>query len=254
MLRLFLFFWLIFGAGLGAMMAEIAAEALMPDDEIEARSEAIKRDNLGITQEDFERKVVDAFSKERAMAHVIGTTAGALFFKEDGAKGADTASYRALEHNFIGFILRVGLKVFGKTALKTAAKTIGKKAITKTTVELEKQTAKKVVQETAKGTTKQTIKNSMSTSTKIAKEGGKHHGQLKEFLKQSPDQLKKTIKSFDKQIKQHQEWIKNPQKKVEQFSTFRKSHQENLIHHWKQDIARHKELKSIAEDILKGLI
>jgi filamentous hemagglutinin len=87
----------------------------------------------------------------------------------------------------------------------------------------------------------------------IAESGGKHAGQLKQFLKQTPEQLQKTMKSFDKQIAKHQGWIKDPASKVKNFNSLRPEHQQNLIHHWQQDMVRHQELKSIAEDVLKGL-
>lgn len=86
-----------------------------------------------------------------------------------------------------------------------------------------------------------------------ARAGGRHAGQLQQFLKQTPDQLRKTIGSFDKQIAKHQGWIRDPASKVKDWATLRPEHQQNLLHHWRQDIARHHELKSIAEDLLKGL-
>jgi hypothetical protein len=90
-------------------------------------------------------------------------------------------------------------------------------------------------------------------ATQIAQEGGRHAGQLQQFLKQTPDQLQRTIRSFDKQIAKHEGWIADPASKVPNFSQLRPEHQQNLIHHWKQDIARHQELRSTAQDVLKGL-
>jgi len=68
----------------------------------------------------------------------------------------------------------------------------------------------------------------------------------------SPE-LQKTIRSFDKQILKHEEWIKDPTSKVKNFNELRPEHQQNLLHHWQQDIVRHQELKSMAQDVLKGL-
>jgi uncharacterized protein RhaS with RHS repeats len=90
-------------------------------------------------------------------------------------------------------------------------------------------------------------------ATQIAQEGGRHAGQFQQFLKQTPDQLQRTIRSFDKQIAKHEGWIADPTSKVPNFSQLRPEHQQNLIHHWKQDIVRHQELRSIAQDVLKGL-
>jgi hypothetical protein len=90
-------------------------------------------------------------------------------------------------------------------------------------------------------------------ATQIAQEGGRHAGQLQQFPKQTPDQLQRTIRSFDKQIAKHEGWIADPSSKVQNFSQLRPEHQRNLLHHWGQDIARHQELRSIAQDVLKGL-
>ncbi|KEQ14093.1 hypothetical protein [Endozoicomonas numazuensis] len=94
--------------------------------------------------------------------------------------------------------------------------------------------------------------SSISAPTKVALEGGRHSGQLKQFMKQTPEQLRKTIQSFDRQIEKHQTWIKSPETKVKNFQELRPEHRSNLIHHWQQDIERHKELKAIAHDALKG--
>lgn len=91
------------------------------------------------------------------------------------------------------------------------------------------------------------------SATQIAQAGGRHAGQLAQFAKQTPDQLGKTINSFDKQIAKHEEFIANPTSHVPNFNELSTKHQGNLIHHWGQDIKRHQELKSIAEDVLKGL-
>jgi len=109
------------------------------------------------------------------------------------------------------------------------------------------------IDELAEAGTKAVIRTAPDIATKIAREGGKHAGQLKQFLKQTPEQLLKTIKSFNNQITKHEEWINNPTSKIVDFNELRPEHQQNLLHHWRQDIARHQELKAIAEDVLSGL-
>ena len=93
----------------------------------------------------------------------------------------------------------------------------------------------------------------LNQATRTALEGGKHAGQLKQFLKQSPKQLRKSIKSFDNQISKHEGWIKDPTSKIKNFNSLRPQQQQNLIHHWRQDVLRHQQLKAIAKDVLKGL-
>lgn len=90
-----------------------------------------------------------------------------------------------------------------------------------------------------------------SLATKIAEQGGKHSGQLTQLLKQTPEQLRKSIGSFENQISKHESWIRDPTSKVPDFCSLRPEHQQNLLYHWNQDVLRHQELRSIAQDVLR---
>jgi len=81
--------------------------------------------------------------------------------------------------------------------------------------------------------------NVAKSAFEIAQSGGRHAGQLKQFLKQTTEQLQSSIKSFNKQIAKHEEWIKDPTKKVENFYSLRSEHQKSLLKHWNEDISRH---------------
>jgi hypothetical protein len=83
----------------------------------------------------------------------------------------------------------------------------------------------------------------------IAKQGGRHSGQYKEFMKQTPKQLQKSIKSFDKQINKHKNWINNPASKVKNWDKLTLKHKQDLIYHWNEDIKRAQEFKEIASII-----
>jgi len=89
-------------------------------------------------------------------------------------------------------------------------------------------------------------------ATQIARQGGRLAGQLREFLKQTPGQLKRTVRSFDMQISKHEGWMADPSSKVSNFSQLSPEYQQNVLHHWGRDIARQQELRSIAQDVLKG--
>lgn len=86
---------------------------------------------------------------------------------------------------------------------------------------------------------------------KIAQEGGRHAGQLKQFLKQDATQLGRSIRKFDKNIAKHEKWITDPKSKIPEWNTFSAERQANTIHHWQQDIARARELQSIAKEVAK---
>ncbi|MGD8782764.1 MAG: RHS repeat-associated core domain-containing protein, partial [Ignavibacteria bacterium] len=86
----------------------------------------------------------------------------------------------------------------------------------------------------------------------IAQKGGRHAGQLRQFGKQTIKELQKSISSFGQNISKHEGWIKDPLSKVKNWNQLSKTHQESLIHHWKQDIQRSKELLEIAKEELKN--
>jgi hypothetical protein len=44
--------------------------------------------------------------------------------------------------------------------------------------------------------------------------GGRHSGQLRQFQNQTPNQLNKSMQSFEKNILKHEAWIQNPSNKV----------------------------------------
>jgi RHS repeat-associated protein len=85
----------------------------------------------------------------------------------------------------------------------------------------------------------------------VASSGGRHAGQLKQFLSWSPKQIQTSIRTFEKNIAKHEGYIANPTSKAPGWDTFTPQHQANLLHHWREDIARAKELKSLAEEVLR---
>jgi hypothetical protein len=85
---------------------------------------------------------------------------------------------------------------------------------------------------------------------KIALEGGKHSGFLKNYLAKSTSELKKGIASIERQISEHQAKIVNPSASIPGFSALDPRQQRALIESkWPSDIARQKEQL----EILRGL-
>jgi peptidoglycan hydrolase-like protein with peptidoglycan-binding domain len=86
----------------------------------------------------------------------------------------------------------------------------------------------------------------------VAKNGGKHSGFYKQYINKSPDQIRKAINSIDKQIAEHKDKIKNPEKYIPNFKNLDPRQQHALIHKkWPADIQRQKEQKEILEGILR---
>jgi len=77
-----------------------------------------------------------------------------------------------------------------------------------------------------------------------------------EQYKKLPDKnLEKAVTKHDKQINEHQGYLNDPVKRKEHvpnWDSLSSQHQENLLHHWQQDIKRHESYKAIAEGILRS--
>lgn len=99
-----------------------------------------------------------------------------------------------------------------------------------------------------KTSTKSIGKNAYLT----AKEGGKHSTWYKIYQNKPSKEIQKGIKSIKKEIIEHKEKIKNPEKHYPDFKNFDTRRQDNLINKkWPSDIKRQEEQKGILEGILK---
>lgn len=93
--------------------------------------------------------------------------------------------------------------------------------------------------------------NDTKGAFEVAQAGGRNSGQLTQFLKQTATQLGRSIRKFDKNVVKHENWIANPKSKIPEWDTFSAQRQANTIHHWKEDIARARELQTIAKGVAK---
>jgi len=89
-----------------------------------------------------------------------------------------------------------------------------------------------------------------NSAAKEAIKGGKYGGQYEEFMKQTPQGLQKSIKSLQKQIDIHEQLVKDPKIKVKEWDSLTSKHQDNAINHWKNDAARARVYKKMAEKAL----
>ncbi|KIE04805.1 hypothetical protein NF27_FR00010 [Candidatus Jidaibacter acanthamoeba] len=85
------------------------------------------------------------------------------------------------------------------------------------------------------------------------REGGKHQAWAKQYVDKPDIELERGIKSFEKQIKLHEDKIKNPEKYYPDFKKLDIREQEaNINKIWPRDIRKQQEQKRILEDILKN--
>jgi RHS repeat-associated protein len=61
-------------------------------------------------------------------------------------------------------------------------------------------------------------------------------------------QLERSIRSFDKLIEQHMNWIKNPVSKIKDWSSLSPLKQKNILFHWNEDVKRAQAYKIISEN------
>ncbi|SCL85070.1 minor capsid protein [Sporanaerobacter sp. PP17-6a] len=87
----------------------------------------------------------------------------------------------------------------------------------------------------------------------IAKSGGRHKGTYeKASIKYSDAQIKKSINSHQKQIDEHKDKIRNPEKYDKDWNNKSAIQQEGLIRKWSKDLKRNREEQIIFEKFLKG--
>lgn len=91
----------------------------------------------------------------------------------------------------------------------------------------------------------------MSDAYEVAKTGGKHYQWYKQQLDLGYRQLHKGIRSFEKQIMDHENWLRDPQSKVDDWEKRGAAYRDGLLKKWRQDIARHQEQISILQGVLK---
>ncbi|NJM12380.1 MAG: hypothetical protein HC889_11295 [Synechococcaceae cyanobacterium SM1_2_3] len=97
-----------------------------------------------------------------------------------------------------------------------------------------------------------TAGGTVSNAYEVAKiPSGKHYHWYKQQLNLGHRQLQQGIRSFEKQIEDHESWLCNPQSKVSDWEKRSGAYQEGLLKKWRQDIARHQEQIAILQGVLK---
>jgi hypothetical protein len=100
------------------------------------------------------------------------------------------------------------------------------------------------------GGTKQTQPGEQ-TPYEAAKQGGRHSGPLRQFEKMTDRQVEKSIRSFEKNIAEHERYLSNPNSKAPEWDSFPPEHQENLKKIWQLHRQNAVELKAIAEEVFR---
>jgi hypothetical protein len=83
--------------------------------------------------------------------------------------------------------------------------------------------------------------------------GGRHAGFLRNYQGRSPQELDRGVRSIDKQIGKHEEWIKNPEQKIPEWNRLDPRKQQDLLtNKWPGDIQRLREQQEILRHLSRG--
>ena len=86
----------------------------------------------------------------------------------------------------------------------------------------------------------------------IASSGGRHSGFLQNYLSRSKEEIRRAIKSIEKQIAKHEGKISNPEEHIESWPKLDPRQQDALVNRkWPGDIQRQKEQIGILKELLK---
>ena len=91
---------------------------------------------------------------------------------------------------------------------------------------------------------------SIATSSKSDKI--RHATLEKKLASYGPRQIDKSIRSFEKQIARHQDYLRNPEKHVPDWKTLTDKRRKNHIEHWNTEIRNFKEQREITLKVKKG--
>ncbi len=86
----------------------------------------------------------------------------------------------------------------------------------------------------------------------IARNGGKYAGEYESMLNQTSKELSKTAKSHGKNIRLHENKIKNPRKYDPNWDSYDAKKQGNNLHHWRQDAERARVYERLANEVLQS--
>lgn len=91
-----------------------------------------------------------------------------------------------------------------------------------------------------------------STSSAFERAASTFPKQLAQAGRMSSRELNSSIKSFEKTIAQHEEWLKDPTSKIKNWNDLSSTQQKNILHHWTEDVKRNTAYRDIAKGVLRA--
>ena len=85
----------------------------------------------------------------------------------------------------------------------------------------------------------------------VAREGGRHAGLLQVYQAKSTAELRRALRSYERQVERHQQKMKYPEQFVQDWYTKSLRVQHGLRRHWQEDITRNQELADVMRGIMR---
>ena len=84
----------------------------------------------------------------------------------------------------------------------------------------------------------------------MARGGGRHAGLLRVYQAKSTAELRRALRSYERQVERHRQKIEYPEQFVQDWDTKSLRVQQGLRRHWQDDIIRNQELADVMLGIL----
>lgn len=85
----------------------------------------------------------------------------------------------------------------------------------------------------------------------VARSGGRHAGLLRLYQEKSTAEIRRALRSYDRQVAQHRQKIHHPEEFVPDWDKKHPRVQQGLLRHWQEDIVRNQELADVMRGILQ---
>ena len=84
-----------------------------------------------------------------------------------------------------------------------------------------------------------------------AKNGGRHNGMYKQLTGQTDDELVKSVRSFEENVKEHASKINSPSDFIHDWDSRNEQYKVGIIKKWQKDLTRNEELAAVALGVIK---
>jgi len=85
----------------------------------------------------------------------------------------------------------------------------------------------------------------------IARMGGRHAGLLQTYQGKNTAEIRRALRSYERQVELHQQKMRRPEQCVEAWESKQPRVQRGLLRHWQEDVVRNQELAEVMRGLLR---